>query len=277
MAMKRGAKGNALGHAQYIQRKGRFTAEKYGAVIARGDANFPDWARLNVDVFWKAADRYERLNGSTYREFAVALPRELSREQQIELVKSYAEGEFGTKRPYLWVIHSPVGTDGLERPQARLMFSDRQIDGIYRGRELFFKRANSKAPTTGGAPKFSYGTPAEASILFRAIRERWAIVQNLALERAGVDARVDHRSLAEQGILTREPGVNRGRVVNAIEGRQEWSEVGERKRAQWKGRAERRAAVVDELQALEAEEAAVHANAAREIQEVLSQATEGAD
>ncbi len=35
---------------------------------------------------------------------------------------------------------------------------------------------------------------------YEGIRERWAKVQNLALEHAGVEARVDHRSLADQGI-----------------------------------------------------------------------------
>jgi hypothetical protein len=40
-----GAKGEALDHAQYIQREGRFTEERYGEVAARGQANFPEWAR----------------------------------------------------------------------------------------------------------------------------------------------------------------------------------------------------------------------------------------
>jgi hypothetical protein len=202
ISITRGGKGNALGHAQYIQRKGSFTEAKYGPVVARGEANFPGWARSDVDAFWKAADKYERSNGNTYREYEVALPRELSRAEQIALVKTFSEGEFGMTRPYLWVIHAPIGPDGEERPQARLMFSDRQIDGIERAPALFFKRANLKAPQTGGAKKLSYGTPLQARAVYTAIRERWAKVQNLALARAGVDTRVDHRSLAAQGIVT---------------------------------------------------------------------------
>ena len=40
-----GPKGAAFEHAQYIDREGRFTEEKYGEVAARGQANMPEWAR----------------------------------------------------------------------------------------------------------------------------------------------------------------------------------------------------------------------------------------
>jgi hypothetical protein len=241
------------------------------AAGARGEANFPGWARSDVDAFWKEADKYERSNGNTYREYEVALPRELSRAEQIALVKNCAEGEFGMTRPYLWVIHAPIGPDGEERPQARLMFSDRQIDGIERAPALCFKRANLKAPQTGGAKKLSYGTPLQARAVYTAIRERWAKVQNLALERAGVDTRVDHRSLAAQGIVTRERGIHRGRAINAIERRGDTSEVGEIKRREWQGRAEKRAETLTALGRLEMAEAALHITAAQESRELLAE------
>ena len=72
-----GAKGAALEHAQYIGREGRFSEERYGEVEARGHGNMPAWAREDTAEFWRASDEYERANGNTYREYELALPREL--------------------------------------------------------------------------------------------------------------------------------------------------------------------------------------------------------
>src|SRR5450631_909307 len=235
-----GAKGKALEHAQYIQREGPFTEERYGAVAARGQANMPAWAREDPAAFWKASDEYERANGNTYREYELALPRELSRSAQVALVQRFAEQELGSTRPYQWAIHTCTASDGKEQPHVHLMFSDRQHDGIERGPEQFFKRYNSKHPERGGCQKATYGADkAEAALVYEEIRARWAKVQNLALEHAGVEARVDHRSLAAQGIH-REPEVHRGPAVSGIEGRGEVSQVGERQREQMRARTQAR-------------------------------------
>src|SRR6266404_1886546 len=95
-----------------------------------------------------------------------------------------------------------------------------------------FKPYNAKNPERGGARKLSYGAnKEEAARTYEGIRKRWATVQNLALEQAGVEARVDHRTLAAQGIH-REPEVHRGPAVSGIEARGERSQVGERQREQ---------------------------------------------
>ena len=157
-----------------------------------------------------------------------------------------------------------------------LMFSDRQHDGIERGPEQFFKRYNAKNPERGGARKFSYGADkAEAARTYEGIRERWAKVQNLALEQAGVEARVDHRSLAAQGIH-REPEVHRGPAVSGIEARGEVSEVGERQREQMRARTQARAMVVEEVRVVTREEVAAERVAVRERRELAREVT-GAD
>ena len=265
MSINKGSKGAAVEHARYIQREGRFTAELHGAVLGSGCANFPDWCHQNLLAFWRASDRFERANGSTYREYELALPRELSCPAQLSLVQRFAEGEFGTARPYQWAMYARRGPDGEDRPQARVMFSDRQLDGIERSPEQFFKRYNSKAPDKGGARKLSYGNKFEAAQVYQAIRARWALVQNDALAAAGLAVRVDHRSFRDQGIVDREPGVHRGHVVNAIEARSEVSEVGKRKREQRGKRVEGRSRLVAELDALDKEETALLAAAALEL------------
>jgi hypothetical protein len=270
-----GPKGAAFEHAQYIAREGRFAdEEKYGPVIASGQANFPEWAREDRNAFWSASDEFERSNGNTYREYELALPRELSREQQIALVERFAEQELGSTRVYQWAIHEPNASDGKPQPHVHLMFSDRQIDGIERGPERFFKRYNSKNPERGGAQKFSYGAgKEEAARTYEGIRERWATVQNLALENAGIEARVDHRSLAAQGIRDREPELHRGPAVSGIEARGEVSEVGRRQREQRLERAMARDSVVAEVRVVTREEMALERVAVRERRELAQGAT----
>jgi hypothetical protein len=269
-----GGKGAAGAHAAYIQREGRFSEERYGEVASRGQGNMPAWARENPAAFWKASDAHERVNGNTYREYELALPRELSRAAQVALVQRFAEQELGDKRPYQWAIHMPLARDGQEQPHVHLMFSDRQLDGIERGPEQFFKRYNAKAPEKGGAQKFSYGADREAAAeAYEAIRERWASIQNRALEHAGVEARVDHRSLADQGIRDREPGLHRGPAVSGIEARGQVSEVGQRQREQQQERALAREAVVAEVRVVSREELAIERVAVRERRELAKEVT----
>jgi hypothetical protein len=268
-----GVKGAALEHAQYIGRDGRFSEERYGEVEARGHGNMPAWAREDTAEFWRASDEYERANGNTYREYELALPRELSPAARVALVQRFAEQELGATRPYQWAIHNCVASDGKEQPHVHLMFSDRQQDGIERGPEQFFKRYNGKNPERGGARKFSYGADKEeAALAYEGIRERWAKVQNLALEQAGVEVRVDHRSLADQGI-TREPEVHRGPAVSGIEGRGELSQVGERQREQMLERAQAREAVVEQARIVTREEVAAERVAVRERRDLAREVT----
>ena len=89
MQINTGPKGAAFEHAQYIDRDGPFTEERYGEVAARGHANMPEWAREDPSAFWKASDEFERANGNAYREYELALPRELSRDHQLALVERF--------------------------------------------------------------------------------------------------------------------------------------------------------------------------------------------
>jgi hypothetical protein len=234
LSIKTGGKGRAVDHADYIAREGRFAdVEKYGAIEAQGQGNIPDWARGRPRAFWAASDQFERENGNTYREFELALPRELTREHQIALVQRFIESELGNRHAYQWALHMERASDGGEQPHVHLMFSDRMLDGIERGPEQYFKRANRKNPEKGGNLKKSYGAnKAAAAETYKKIRARWGAVQNLALEAHGIAARVDHRSLAEQGIRDREPGLHQGPAVAGIEARGEVSEVGQRQRQQ---------------------------------------------
>ena len=73
------------------------------------------------------------------------------------------------------------------------------------------------------------------------MRERWAILTNEALRAANLDARVDHRSLAAQGI-DREPTPAIPLMHLKMEQQGVRSEFAERLRADYRARVEQRAA-----------------------------------
>lgn len=201
--VRAGSKGKAGPHAAYISRTGKYADLRYGEKLEASEhGNMPTWAMHDADTFWKASDEYERANGSTYREIEVALPRELTPEQRLILVRDFVRQEFGSRHAYSFAIHNPeAALDKGEQPHAHIMFSERLIDGVHRDPDQYFKRYNSKEPGKGGCRKVSGGkTAAERRAELVALRERWATVQNKHLAGRGHSVRVDHRTLLEQGI-----------------------------------------------------------------------------
>ncbi|MGB1258234.1 MAG: MobA/MobL family protein, partial [Thiolinea sp.] len=202
-----GGIGKAQPHAAYIAREGQYAhrLERGEVLEATGHGNMPAWTAHDPLQFWAAADANERKNGSTYREHELALPRELSPAQRLELVNDWISSEVGKRHVYQFAIHTPRASDGKEQPHAHLMFSERTLDGIDRDPDQFFKRYNSKQPERGGARKANTGLKAaERKVLLMAQRERWGEHCNRHLERAGLEQRIDMRSYADQG-KDREP------------------------------------------------------------------------
>lgn len=203
LTAKIGPKGKASSHAAYISREGKYSGhDRYEDLEATSSGNMPKWAEHNPAHFWNAADNHERANGSAYRELEVALPRELTPDQRRELVEDFVRQELGDKHAFQWAIHTPkAALEGGEQPHAHIMYSERRMDGIERDPEQLFKRYNAKNPERGGAQKASGGKArGEMKDELLATRQRWAEIQNTHLERHGHVARVDHRSLADQGI-----------------------------------------------------------------------------
>lgn len=205
--MKVGKAGKAGPHAAYIAREGQYAnrLERGERLEATESGNMPAWAEGQPQAFWQAADAFERSNGTTYREMEIALPRELNAAQQIELAREWVRQEIGDRHAYQWAIHVPAAADGGEQPHLHLMFSERQVDGIERDPEQYFKRYNAKAPEKGGARK-GYGEHAGQTLSLaeriddlKALRTRWEDACNGALERAGRTERIDMRSHAERG------------------------------------------------------------------------------
>lgn len=229
-AVNGGEKGSsvAVDHAEYVTCEGRYE-KKSTELEHKESGNMPLWAKDNPKEFWSASDELERANGKVYREIEVALPRELNPKQRLELIREFVSKEL-KNHPYTYAIHNKLASDGKEQPHAHIMFSERQLDGIERSREQFFKRAAAPYrdrktkemvtpdPAKGGTKKAARwaGSIQTQAKNTEKVRERWAKLTNHALENAGRPERVDHRSLVDQGI-DREPGRHLGPTAYSME------------------------------------------------------------
>lgn len=203
LSVKVGKTGKAQPHAAYIARQGQYAdrLERGEKLEAADHGNLPSWAQHDPLLFWKAADLYERSNGSTYREHELALPRELNPAQRLALVQDWIKQELGDSHTYQFAIHTPRASDGREQPHCHLMFCERKLDGIARDPEQFFKRYNSKNPERGGARKANTGLKfSERQTALSAQRHRWEVLANEHLKSAGHDVSIDMRSYANQGV-----------------------------------------------------------------------------
>lgn len=209
-SVKSGKTGSGGAHAEYIEREEKYESKKDIDLEEVITGNLPEWAESSID-FFRAADENERVNGNTYREFEIALPREFTKAQRAELVREFIAQEIGDKHAYTAAIHNPkAAIEGGEQPHAHIMFSERTIDGIDRPREQYFKRYNPKNPEKGGCQKANSGRSREQTKAdMTALRERFAALQNKHLERHGYKDRVTHLSLKAQGI-DREPEEHQG-------------------------------------------------------------------
>lgn len=206
LQVKTGKRGQAAAHSAYISRTGKHgKGDKGSDLLATGAGNMPSWSQGDPKTFWRASDKFERSNGSTYREYELALPAELSLPQNLELVQEFLHEVIGP-RPYEFAIHAPNAALGsVPQPHAHVMTSGRVSDHIERSAEQHFRRYNAMAPELGGCKKDSGGQHrGQMKEALVATRESWADLQNKHLKLHGHDSRVDHRSLKAQG-LARQP------------------------------------------------------------------------
>lgn len=201
-SIKSGKKGSARRHATYIDRQGSYSTR--GDLIHSSYGNMPDWTAGDPNLFWSMADRHERSNGAAYREHEIALPNELTVAQLIDLVERLVRSLIGNK-PYQYAIHAPEGKlGGIQNPHVHLMCSDRIPDGIDRTPDRMFARYNANRPRAGGCRKDSGGkSPMELRQQVTASRKLVADTENEVLAEYGHKARVDHRSLRDQGVQRR--------------------------------------------------------------------------
>ena len=184
-------------------------------IVAPADA--PAWAQDRA-ALWNAAEAREtRRNSVTAREWELALPSEISDAERSAIARDFAQAlvdRYGVAADV--AIHAPNREGDQRNHHAHVLTTTRTL-----GAEgLGAKTRILDAAQTGGAE-------------IEEMRALWGQLQNRALERAGAEERVDHRSLEvqravalEQGDalaaegLDRAPEVKLGPAANAIERRE---------------------------------------------------------
>ena len=174
---------NAFGHAAFADalRLVRADVQAQGSDMSEAAMQRAAMARVS-ERLWNAVEHGEiRLNriprrAQYARSLTVALPRELDQAAQIALMQGYVRVSLSDRGMVAdWVIHDK--SDG--NPHAHIMLTTRDLGAADWGRKR--RDWNARDVLSG-------------------LRSDWAQHANLALERAGFNERIDHRSNLARGI-----------------------------------------------------------------------------
>ena len=141
-------------------------------------AHAPDWVHDRSELWNRVEAAETRKNSQLAREVRVALPAELSHEARVELVRAFCQRSFVDRGMVADIaLHAPGLTGDERNHHAHILLTTREIDA-----EGFTTKNRDW----------------NAVAVLEDWREAWARDSNAALERAGVEDRVDHRTLVAQ-------------------------------------------------------------------------------
>ena len=209
----------------YTRKRGVLLAE----ILAPADT--PAWMQDRAQL-WNAVEHAEkRKDAQLARDLILSLPHELTAEQRHDLVREFVKDEFVAQGMIAdLAIHAPDRQGDERNHHAHVMLTMRALTG------------------DGFGPKVrAWNDTAQ----LEQWREHWAAAVNRHLERHGHDARVDHRSLVEQGI-DREPEPKQGPIATEMEREGRPSHAGDDRRAA-QARNEERGEIAVELATVTAE------------------------
>ena len=177
------------------------TAGAHIRYISRPDAepevfshHMPDEA-VEARTWMDNRERAMRKNARVIDKIRIALPRELTDVQRADLLQGFMADLTGGHIPWYAAIHQ-TGKDA-HNPHVHIAVHDRDIETGKRVLRL----------SDSARDRRKAGLPGPKAVDW--IRERWEAACNAYLERVGVDARVDRRTLEAQGI-DREPTIHEG-------------------------------------------------------------------
>lgn len=154
------------------------------------------WSGTRSEL-WNAAEKAERRkDGTPAREYEIALPRELNREQRENLARDYAQWLHDRHGVAVDVC---VHDHDSDNPHAHLLATTRVVDeqGAALGEKAAVEWSDKRRKQHG-----MEGRKTELA----AAREQWQDMANAALERAGRGERIDHRTLEAQRTEALEQG-----------------------------------------------------------------------
>ena len=184
----------------------------------------PDGLGVERNALWDAAELAEkRKDARTAREWIVALPAELDAGQRSDLAHDFAQAlvaRYGVAADL--AIHAPDREGDHRNHHAHILTTTRQVSRAPAGGLVFGDKTHIELSDKARRER---GLGA-ASDEVKAVRELWERTANAALERAGVEARIDARRLQAQGV-DREATQHLGPVASEMERRGKVSDRGD--------------------------------------------------
>lgn len=188
-------------------------------------------------VLWNSVEKIEKHKGAQLaREIEIALPNELSREEQIALARRFCQKAFVDEGMCADVcIHNPPSEN--ENVHAHIMLTMRPLneDGSWgdkqkkeyildeNGKKIYDKKKRQYQCNSVPVTDWSQQTKAEEW------RTLWEVMTNMALEQNQIDKKVDRRSYKRQG-KEQIPTVHMGVEASQMEQKGITTERGERNR-----------------------------------------------
>ena len=147
---------------------------EHSEILAPPEA--PSWVH-DRETLWNAVEQIERRKDAQLaREIEIGLPIELNKDQQVVLLRDYVRDTFVSRG---MVADLAMHLDNPDNPHAHVLLATRQI-----------------TPEGFGAKRRDWNVRSE----LMQWRAAWAETANQHLARAGLDIRIDHRTLEAQGI-----------------------------------------------------------------------------
>jgi Ti-type conjugative transfer relaxase TraA len=185
-------------------------------------ADAPEWVRSLIadrsvsgasEAFWNKVEAFEkRADAQLARDLTIALPLELTPEQNIALVRDFVEKHILAKGMIAdWVYHDNPGN-----PHIHLMTTLRPLTEDGFGSKKVAVMGEDGQPVRTKSGKILYELWAGSTEDFNVLRDGWFERQNHHLALGGIDLRIDGRSYEKQGIEV-EPTIHLGVGTKAIE------------------------------------------------------------
>jgi Ti-type conjugative transfer relaxase TraA len=179
------------------ERLGRTFDFSHKGGVEHSEIIAPEWApgwMQDRKKLWNAVEKTEmRKDAQLAREIQVAIPKELSREAGVELVREFAREHFVK---HGMVADFSIHWDNPENPHAHITLTTREVTEEGFGKKV--REWNSKEWLKGW-------------------RESWEHCANRQLAHEGHEQRIDHRSHADRGIQlepTRKIGASERNLQN---------------------------------------------------------------
>lgn len=174
-------------------------------------------SNLDIEIkraeLWNLAEEKEnRKDARTAREWVIALPDELNPEQRTQLAKDFAQSLVDRYNVVAdLAIHEPSKGGSDKNHHAHILLTTRQAQ-LDQDHQLTLTTKTAIELSNTKRKALGMSTSQEE---IKEIRAAWADLANKALEQAGYQDRIDHRSYVDQG-KDLQPTIHEGSKVTQL-------------------------------------------------------------